>query len=282
MKFGLVPINVGVSSLSEMTDLAQIAERCGYESVWTFEHVVVPIAYESKYPYNAEGKMGTAPDTNFVDPLIALAHIAANTSTLRLGTGVNILPQVNPLYLAKQAASLDFVSGGRLELGLGIGWLKEEFAALGIPFARRGERFDEYMGAMRKVWSGAVVEHQSEHISWSGFQSYPCAPGLRVVMGGNKGKIFQRTARFAQGWFAPTTDAEELRHGVEALRAACTEIQRDPQGIEISCMWNGKGGQQAVAALADAGAQRLLIPIAALGGDPIDGIEALAAEVMAD
>ena len=281
MKFGLVPINVGISSLNEMTDLAQLAERCGYESVWTFEHVVVPLAYESKYPYNAEGKMGTTPDTNFVDPLIALAHIAANTSTLRLGTGVNILPQVNPLYLAKQAASLDFVSAGRLELGLGIGWLKEEFAALGVPFARRGERFDEYMGAMRKVWSGAVVEHQSEHISWSGFQSYPSAPGLRVVMGGNKGKIFQRTARFAQGWFAPTTDAEELRQGVEALRAACTEIQRDPQGVEVSCMWTGKGGQQAVTALADAGAQRLLIPIAALGGDPIERIEALAAEVMA-
>ena len=93
----------------------------GIESVWTFEHVILPVDYESKYPYNPSGKMGAPPETNLIDPLIALTAIAAHTSTLRLATGVNILPQTNPLYLAKQAASLDFVSGGRFMLGLGIG-----------------------------------------------------------------------------------------------------------------------------------------------------------------
>ena len=125
MQFGIIPVNIGIESLAQMTGLAQLAEQVGMESVWTFEHVIVPIDYESKYPYNKNGKMGVSPETNLVDPLIALAAIAASTNTLRLGTGVNILSQTNPLYLAKQAASLDMLSAGRLLLGLGIGWLRE-------------------------------------------------------------------------------------------------------------------------------------------------------------
>lgn len=280
MKIGLVPINVGVASLEQMVGLAQLAEGHGYESVWTFEHVIVPVDYDSKYPYNPEGKMGVPSDTNLIDPLVALSHLAAHTSTLRLGTGVNILPQANPLYVAKQAASVDFVSGGRLEFGLGIGWLQEEYQALGVPFEKRGARFDDYMAAMRKVWSGEVVEHQSEFISWSGFQSYPKAPALRVVMGGNKGKIFERTARFAQGWFAPTTEAEALKAGVDSLVETCERLEREPSEIEITCMWNGRGGTEAVEALKDAGAERLLIPLPALGADPVEGIQRVAEDVI--
>ena len=115
MKLGIIPINIGVSEAGQMIQMAQLAESLGYESVWTFEHVIVPMDYESKYPYNASGKMGAPPETNFVDPLIALTAIAAATKTIRLGTGVNILSQVNPLYMAKQAASLDFISGGRFK-----------------------------------------------------------------------------------------------------------------------------------------------------------------------
>ena len=150
MKVGLIPVNLGVAKVEDMVGMAQLAEAGNYESVWTFEHVMVPEDYESKYPYSPSGKMGGAPDTNFVDPLIALTAIAAQTKKLRLGTGVNILSQANPLYLAKQAASLDFISNGRLILGLGIGWLREEFDAMGVPFERRGARFDDYVEAMNK------------------------------------------------------------------------------------------------------------------------------------
>jgi alkanesulfonate monooxygenase SsuD/methylene tetrahydromethanopterin reductase-like flavin-dependent oxidoreductase (luciferase family) len=153
MKFGIIPINIGVQSAEQMTGTAQLAEELGFESAWTFEHVIVPLDYESKYPYNASGKMGAPPETNFVDPLIALTAIAASTKTLRLGTGVNILSQTNPLLMAKQVASIDFLSGGRMMLGAGIGWLQEEFNAMGVPFERRGARFDDYVQAMRKVWS---------------------------------------------------------------------------------------------------------------------------------
>ena len=154
MKFGLVPVNIGIIAPEQMITVAQTAEDTGFESVWTFEHVIVPLDYQSKYPYAASGKMGVSPETPFVDPLIALTAIAAQTKTIRLATGVNIVAQTNPLLLAKQAASLDFLSGGRFMLGAGIGWLQEEFVAMGVPFERRGARFDDYMVAKKKVLVG--------------------------------------------------------------------------------------------------------------------------------
>jgi probable F420-dependent oxidoreductase len=166
MKIGLVPINIRMQSLEQLVGLSQFIESQGFESVWTFEHVMVPVEYESKYPYSKDGKMGGSSDNPFLDPLIALTAVAAHTKTLRLGTGVNILSQANPLLLAKQAASLDVLSGGRFMLGAGIGWLREEFDAMGVPFERRGARYDDYVVAMRKVWSGEVVEHQSDFLNW--------------------------------------------------------------------------------------------------------------------
>ncbi len=276
MKLGLIPVNVGVENVEQMVGLARLAEGSGFESVWTFEHAIVPLDYASKYPYSPSGKMGADPETNFVDPLIALSHVAANTTTLKMGTGVNILPQANPLYVAKQAASLDFVSGGRFMLGVGIGWLQEEFIACGVPFEKRGARFDDYMAAMRKLWSGETVEHQSEFINWQGFKSYPKAPALPVVMGGNKGKAFAWVAEFGQGWFAPTTEPAALAADLKLLSAACEQQGRALSDIEITCMWTGQGGQESIDALAEAGADRLLIPLQALGPNPQEGITRLA------
>ena len=174
--------------------------------------------------------MGVTPETNFVDPLVALSAIAASTKTVRLGTGVNILSQANPLFLAKQAASLDWISGGRFMLGVGIGWLKEEFAAMGVPFDRRGARFDDYVQAMRKVWSGDVVEHQSDFLSWTGFKSYPVPvqDPLPVIIGGSKGKAFQRIAKYGDGWYA--TDLERGRPG-RAYAPAGSGLARRRAGI---------------------------------------------------
>ena len=284
MKFGLIPINIGVADQSQMVGVATLAEHSGFESVWTFEHVIVPEDYVSKYPYDASGKMGAAPDTTFVDPLIALSAIAAATQTLRLGTGVNILSQANPLYIAKQAASLDFVSNGRFMLGVGIGWLREEFEALGVPFERRGARFDDYVQALKKVWSGETVEHNSEFIQWSGFKSYPLPvqkPHLPIITGGAAGKIFERTAAHANGWFAPMNDPKALSDALGELASACDRLGRDPSEIEITCMWPGRGGKEAVEALAEVGVSRLVIPLFALGANPAEGIQKIAEEVIA-
>jgi probable F420-dependent oxidoreductase len=282
MKFGLIPVNIGVQP-EQMVGMAQLAEGSGFESVWTFEHVVVPVDYQSKYPYNDSGKMGGPPETIFIDPLVALSAVAAATKTIRLGTGVNILSQVNPLYMAKQAASLDYISGGRFMLGVGIGWLREEFEALGVPFERRGARFDDYVEAMKKVWSGDVVEHQSDFINWSGFKSYPLPaqkPHMPVVIGGATGKIYQRIARHGDGWFAPMGDPKELSAALDHLRAACDAENRDMSEIEITCMWPGMGGTDFIGALEDVGVSRVVTPLFALGENPTEGIQKLAEEVI--
>ena len=263
MKVGIIPVNIGVESVEQIVGLAKLAESLRYESVWTFEHVIVPIDYESKYPYNSSGKMGMPPETNFVDPFIALTAVAAVTKEIRLGTGVNILSQVNPLYMAKQAASLDFVSNGRFMLGVGIGWLKEEFEALGVPYEKRGARFDDYVAGMRKVWSEEVVEHESDFISWHGFKSYPLPiqSPFPVVMGGVKGKIFERTAQLGNGWFAPTGDPSELKTHLESLKIECDKIGRDVTEIEITCMWPGQGGQDFLEELTSVGVGRVVVPM---------------------
>lgn len=284
MKIGLVPVNVGVKSVDEMVGLAQYIESLGFESAWTFEHVMVPVDYKSKYPYSKDGKMGGSSTNPFIDPLIALSAIAASTKTLRLGTGVNILSQANPMLLAKQAASLDVVSNGRFMLGAGIGWLQEEFDAMGVPFERRGARFDDYVQAIRKVWSGDVVEHQSEFINWTGFHSYPLPVqegGVPIIMGGAKGKIYERIAKYGDGWFAPTNDAATLAPMLEPLKAACAEQGRDYDSVEITSMWDTQGGLDAIKAFEDIGVSRIIVPIFALGKNPVEGLGQFAENIIA-
>ena len=285
MKIGLIPVNVGVRDVDAMIEIARTAETHGFESLWTFEHVIVPIDYASKYPYSGDGKMAVTPETNFVDPLIALAAIAANTERVRLATGVNILPQTNPLLLAKQAASLDFVSRGRFLLGVGIGWLAEEFAALGVPFERRGARFDDAIQAMRKVWSGDVVEHESEHLHWTGFKSFPTPvqKPFPVIIGGSKGKAFERTARYGDGWYAPTANLKQLAALLPQPGAACAAARRERSSVEITAMWiPALEGVDAVPRYAELGVSRLVIPLPALaaGGGAVAGIRRCADEVL--
>jgi probable F420-dependent oxidoreductase len=286
MKIGLIGFNIGPSSGKDTIELAQQAEAVGVESIWTFEHVMIPLVYESKYPYTKDGKMGVDPETNMIDPLINLAAVAAATTTIRLGTGVNILPQVNPLLLAKQAASLDFISSGRLMLGLGLGWLEEEFNAMGVPFSGRGRRNDDYIEAMRKVWAGGVVEHESEFISWHGFKSFPTPvqDPLPIIIGGSKGKAFERIAKYAQGWYAPTAGLNQLERELQSLTQVCAQFDRDPSEIEVSTMWVPQMEPDKVQAYADIGVDRLIVPMAALAGmgaTPVDRVKRFGDEVMA-
>lgn len=285
MKIGLIPANIGAPNGQLMVAMAQLAESLGFESIWTFEHAIIPIDYQSKYPYSPDGKMGVDPDANFVDPLIALAAIAAQTQTIRLGTGVNILPQANPLYVAKQAASLDFVSNGRFELGVGIGWLREEFQAAGAPFERRGARFDDYIQAMRKIWSGEVVEHKSEFLDWTGFKSkpVPVQDPFPIVIGGMKGKAFERTARFGNGWFAPTGSFDQLEPLLGELDAACKKFDRDRAEIAVTAMWFPKPEDLSdVERYAERGVTRLVVPLPAIAkGNPVESLKAFADNVIA-
>ena len=285
MKIGLIPINMAVPDARQLIASAQKAEAIGVESLWTFEHVIIPLDYQSKYPYSPNGKMGAPPETNLVDPLLALAAIAASTTKLRLATGVNILSQTNPLYLAKQAASLDFVSNGRFMLGVGIGWLREEFDALGVPFERRGARFDDSVVAMRKVWSGEVVEHQSEFLRWSGFKSFPLPiqkPGVPIIIGGSKGKAFERIAKYGDGWYAPTGNIAQLTELLVPLEKACAAIGRKRSSVEITAMWvPASEGTDVVKRYAELGVKRLVVPTFAIGGASVEALDRFGGEVLA-
>jgi probable F420-dependent oxidoreductase len=281
MKIGIVSINVGGPSTAEsMVELVQHAEAAGIESVWTFEHVVVPTDYESKYPYARSGKMGIPPEAWFLDPLISLAHVAAATKTIRLGTGVNIFPQGNPLLFAKQAASLDALSGGRLTLGLGIGWLAEEYAAMGTPFKRRGARFDDYLAAVKKVWSGDVVEHESEFLSWHGFKSHPTPvqkPHPPILIGGTSIKTLQRVVSAADGWYAPSDSQKELSEKIALLKEMAAEAGRPFESIDITTNWRIAKRPDALPELEELGIKRAVVLLGATGeSDPRKAIDLIA------
>lgn len=278
MKLGIVPINVGFTAPAQVTAIAQKAEQVGLESVWTFEHVIVPADYESTYPYASSGKMGATPQTPFLDPLIALAHVAAVTSTLKIGTSVNILPQTNPLLAAKQVASLDVLSGGRLLYGVGVGWLEEEFTAMGTPFARRGKRFDDYLVAMKKVWAGGTVEHESDFLKWSGFESHPLPaqrPHPPILVGGTSDAALRRVAHHGDGWVAPNAGVGPLKDLLERLRRIAEAEGRDFDSIEITSMWVYVKEPDALAEYEDLGVSRLLVPLLATGLEPMAGVEML-------
>ncbi len=275
MKIGLFGINMGHADASvALPPLIAKLETSGFESVWTGEHVIIPGDYASRYPYNSSGKLGIPLDTPFADPLITLSFIAAHTTKLRLGTGINILPQSNPMLLAKQVASLDQLSGGRLLLGLGVGWLAEEFKAMGAPFAGRGKRFDDYLAAMKKVWSGEVVEHQSDHLDWRGFKSYPLPsqrPHPPIIIGGHSPAALRRTVAMGDGWFGFTNDAAELADTLARLRAAAEAAGRDPDSIEITALWRGfSDGMEGLETYRDLGVARLLVPIYGLSAGNLD------------
>lgn len=284
MKIGIVPVNVGGPQTAEqMIEVAQHAEAAGIESVWTFEHVIVPLDYDSRYPYDRSGKMPIGPDAWFIDPLIALAHVAAATKTIRLGTGVNIFPQTNPLLFAKQTASLDRLSGGRLTLGLGIGWLAEEYRAMGTPFERRGARFDDYLAAVKKVWTGEVVEHESEFLSWHGFQSHPTPaqePHPPILMGGMTTKTLRRVVEVAQGWYAPSDSHRLLKDKLGELRQLADAAGRPFDSLDITTSWRMGARPDALAEFEQLGINRVVVLLGTTGErDPRRAIDRIASRV---
>jgi probable F420-dependent oxidoreductase len=244
MKFGLMFTNTGMGSTpAGARQLATAAEGAGFESLWTVEHVVVPSGYESKYPYDKSGKMaGGAEEFDLPDPLIWLAYIAGVTERIKLGTGILILPQRNPLVTAKEVATLDVFSGGRLLLGVGVGWLQEEFDALGVPFADRGRRHDDYVEAMRALWTG---EKASVHNTYANFdrcitRPVPVNGSVPIVIGGHTTRAAQRAARIGNGFFPGSGSIEDLSAAFESMRAECAAIGRDPGEIELTASGGGR------------------------------------------
>jgi probable F420-dependent oxidoreductase len=287
MKFGIVPINLDVFTEPDMlVPFVQRAEAIGYESVWTAEHVIIPKEYSSVYPYNPSGKVPFRPDSTIIDPLVALTYVAASTKRMRLGTGVNILPQINALYLAKWASSIDHLSKGRLMLGVGIGWLKEEFDAIGVPFAHRGKRADEYLRALKQIWTGEEVNFRGEFVNWQGFQMRPRPVqkgGVPLVIGGVTPSAIRRLVRYGDGWYVIGKDLDDYRAHIKAFKEECAKQGRNPSEVEITAYWNYHGeGRESLAVYEELGIHRLLVNMRALrGGDVTTAMERFGEVVVA-
>lgn len=231
------PGTLDLADGSVVADLAVALERVGVESLWTVEHVVVPEAYASPYPYARDGGGKLPVDLDFPDPLELLTYAAAATSRLRVGTAMLILPEHNPVILAKRLATLDRLSDGRLIAGLGLGWLEEEFRALGVPFPRRGARADEYLAAMRALWQDAPASYQGEFVRFEAVHSNPRpsrAAGVPLLIGGTSPAAARRAGRFGNGFYPLAITPERLRELRPMIDAAARGAGRDPSGIGIT------------------------------------------------
>jgi probable F420-dependent oxidoreductase len=248
-------------------DYAATLDEIGIESVWTVEHVVVADQYDPKYPYSADGRM---PSGNVIvpmpDPLELLAFLAACSPRLVLGTAVVVAPLHSPVVLAKRAATLDRLSGGRLRLGLGIGWQREEYEAVGAPFRDRGVRLEECIGAMRALWQDGPSTFHGTTVSFDAVHLDPKPRGGRipVVLGGNSDAAVRRAGRIADGWFPYTLSPDDLVRQRAVLRSGAEEAGRDVADIEItawpgSCDPSRERDPAWVREYVDAGASRLLV-----------------------
>jgi probable F420-dependent oxidoreductase len=261
VKFGFGFANAGPFAEPENAiGLARLLEELGFESLWTVEHVVVPSGYESPYPYSSSGKMAGGESVAIPDPLIWLAYVGAATTTLRLATGILILPQRNPIILAKELATLDRLTSGRVELGVGVGWLEEEFDALGIPFEQRGKRTDEYIEVLRKLWREDESSYDGAFTQFAPLKSFPkpaAADGPRIHIGGHTAAAARRAGRIGDGFF-PGRSGDELVALLDEMRTAARAAGRDPEAIEIT--GGGPLDLDGVKRAADLGVARYIIP----------------------
>ena len=266
MKFGLMFANTGRFATPEgATAVAQAAENAGFESLWAVEHVLVPVGYKSEYPYDESGKMPGGETADIPDPLVWLSYVAGQTSTIKLATGILIVPQRNPGVLAKEVATLDKLSSGRLMLGVGVGWLEEEFDALGIPFARRGHRLDDHIAAMRSLWTNDHASYSGEFTTFNSVVSRPkpAQGSVPIVVGGHSPPAARRAGRLGDGFFPGKGSNEELAELFDIMRTTAQEHDRNPDAIELTTGGAAAFAPDPVAALkelADLGVSRVVIP----------------------
>ena len=259
MKLGLFGINFGPCANPEVgARVARAAEEAGFESVWTGEHVVLPDPQAPPSP--------APPQTPMLDPAVALAHLAAHTRRIRLATGIIILPQRNPLVLAKELASVDVVSGGRLIAGVAAGYLKAEFDALGIPFTEKGPRASEAIEVLRALWTQDQPSFRGRYWSFSGIQAKPLPvqkPHPPIVVGGHSPGAFRRAVSHGNGWYGFALDLARAKECIAGLEKARKDEERPASlgPLEIGLTPAGALDRDAARRFEDLGVSRL-VPIA--------------------
>jgi probable F420-dependent oxidoreductase len=269
MKIGLFA-PLGAPHGPEYLDaLGRGAEERGFHSLWVAEHVVLFDDYGSVYPYAANGRIPAPPEMGLLEPFTTLAFLAAATRRIRLGTGVCLLPQRNPVYTAKQAANVDFVSGGRLDLGLGVGWLAEEYRAVAASFERRGARCRSYVEVMRRLWCDDTSEYKDEFYELPACRMYPKPvqrPHPPIHFGGESDAALRRAAELGQGWYGFDRDPAQAADGIRRLERFVARAGRRRSDLEVHISPYMKPvAADALARYRDAGVDQLILP--AVAGD---------------
>ena len=263
MKLGLFGIGSGICAHPAVAKrIARRAEALGFDSLWTGEHVVLPDPRQAPSP--------APPDFAMLHPSTALAYLAGVTKRVKLGTGITLIAQRNPVVLAKEMASLDVVSEGRLLLGIGAGYLHQEFAALGVPFQERGARTDEYVAAMRALWNDERPSFHGRFVQFDAIQAMPRPVqdgGPPIVVGGASDAALRRSVDYAQGWYGFALNVEQTAGVLERLR------RLGGDGLEISVTPSVRLNTETLAQYAELGVHRL---IALLPQDEARTLEAMA------
>ena len=276
MRLGLVHVNMGLLSQPDaLVRAARAAEEAGFDSVWAGEHVVLP---DPQVPPSPMGPQDPA-----LDPLLALAWAGARTTTIRLATGIVILPQRNPLVLAKQVASLDVLSGGRVMLGVGAGYLEPEFRAVGANFADRGAVTDEFLDAMHALWYDRHPAYHGRFADFAGVDAYPrpVQRPIPLIVGGHTGPAYRRAVARAHGWYGYALTPQQAAASVAGLAAAASHLQRPAElgELEISVTPRGQVTPGLAAEFARAGVHRLVLLAPPTADGPEQTIQAGTAAV---
>ena len=280
MKIGLsfFPVRAKV-----IVPVATRADELGYESVWTGEHIVFPAAVETPYPYDPSAG-APLPTTPLLDPLLTFAHLAACTHRIRFGTGILVLPVRQPLVVAKNATTLDVLSGGRFLLGIGSGWLREEFEALEMPWDHRGARMEEMVEIMHKLWAHERVSHEGRYYRFPelGFEPKPVNGRVPILIGGETPIALRRAARVGDGWFG-------MHHTPASAAARVKELaglRESEEALEITVAVSSLPDADTLRRMRDAGVHRVVFTNKLLSGDTrsldatLDGLERFADETM--
>lgn len=264
MRIGLFLPSVSPLATPEFLEACgAAAQDHGVSSLWVGEHVVFTDEYESRYPYADDGKVGLPPESGMLGLFETLTYLASCTDTVRLGTAVCLVPQRNPVYTAKSVSTLDWLSGGRVDFGIGVGWLREEFEALDMPFERRGARTDEYLEVMRTLWRDDVSSHDGEHYTLPPCRMFPKpmqSPNPPVYVGGESDVALRRVARLGDGWHGfnhtPATAAE----CVARLDRELAAVGRSRDEIDITvCAYLQPVEPALLPAYRDAGVQQVVL-----------------------
>jgi probable F420-dependent oxidoreductase len=260
-----VPIGTLNANPDFVSMLGPALEERGFESLWVAEHVVLFDDYDSKYPYADSGRFPGGGDSGLLEPLTALAYVAATTTTLRLGTGICLVGQRNPVYTAKQVADVDVLSGGRVDFGVGIGWLREEFDAVAMPFEHRGARSDEHLAVMKTLWTEETSSFDGRFYQLPECRMYPKPvqqPHPPIHVGGESDGALRRVARLGQGWFGFNRLPEQVPEALDRLDVALAAEGRSRADIAVSvCPYFNPVDADAIKRYADLGVDRVILVV---------------------